>query len=272
MKHLAKVSVIALFLCLLGCASTISESGKDFSYQKDYPIKIGKTTKAEIIDKYGTPSNTEIKGNYQILTYSYSRESLKHGRAVGMGLLSAIPGVGLATLAMDQGVKKDDMAREFKILQFFTDFKTGVVKDYYYHDSDNVGQDESETLYLKAMSLKSDGGKNKECNALLEKAISLNSKNHRALNDLAWELIDSSVDVDKGISLAQRAVEVFPDSPYNTGTLGVGYFKKGDLENAEKYLDQAVKLYPIYEPGNLKSLQHDQEMLRLVREGKNKQY
>ncbi|MDO8723487.1 MAG: hypothetical protein Q7J31_14855 [Syntrophales bacterium] len=271
MKNLAKLSVIALFLCLLGCASTISESGKDFSYQKSFPIEIGKTTKTEVIDRYGAPTNTEIKGNYQILTYGYSRNSLKHGRAVGMGLLSAIPGVGLATLAMDQGVKKDDMAREFKLLSIYTDFRTGVVKDYFYNDSDNNGQDESESLYLKAMALKREGRKNKECTELLEKAISLNPRNHRALNTLAWELIDSSADVDKGVSLAIRAVEVFPDSPYNTGTLGVGYFKKGDLANAEKYLDQAVKLYPIYEPGNAKSLQHDQEMLRLVREQKSKQ-
>ncbi|PIU57716.1 MAG: hypothetical protein COS89_03810 [Deltaproteobacteria bacterium CG07_land_8_20_14_0_80_38_7] len=270
MKTLLKLNVIVFLFCFLGCASTIAESGKDFSYQKKFPIEIGKTTKAEIIDQYGSPTNTEIKGNYQILAYGYSRESLKHGRAVGMGLLSAIPGVGLATLAMDQGVKDDDMAREFKLLCVYTDFKTGVVKDYYYHDSDNVGHDESETLNLKAMALKRKGGKNKECTELLEKAISLNPRNHRALNSLAWELIDSSTDVDKGVSLAIRAVEVFPDSPYNTGTLGVGYFKKGDLENAEKYLDQAVKLYPIYEPGNVKSLQHDQEMLRLVREQKNK--
>ncbi len=270
MKTSLKIVVVALSVSLMACASTIAEKGKDFSYQKASPIEIGKTTKTEIIEKYGAPTSADVKGNYQILTYGYSRESLKHDRAVGMGLLSAIPVVGLAAVAMDQGVKDSDMAREFKLLRIYTDLKTGVVKDFFYNDSDNNGHDESESLHLKALALKRQSGKNKEYVDLLEKAVELNPKNHRALNNLAWELIDSSADVDKGVLLASRAVDVFPDSPYNNGTLGVGYFKKGDLDNAEKHLDRAVKLYPIYELGNAKSLKHDQEMLRLVREQKSK--
>jgi tetratricopeptide (TPR) repeat protein len=193
---------------------------------------------------------------------------MKHGRAVGMGLLSAIPGVGLATIAMDQGVKNSDLGHEFKLLTVYTDFRTGIVKDYYYHDSDNVGHNESETLFLKAAALKREGGKKKEYMELIDKSISLNPRNHRALNLMAWELIETSADIDKGLSLAARAVEVFPDSPYNVGTLGVGYFKKGDLENAEKYLEQAVKLFPIYASRDVKSLQNDKEILRLVKEEK----
>lgn len=268
-------SFIVLFLCIIFLAScatthTLNEEGRSFTYQKEPGIIIGKTTKRDIVSTYGMPSNSSVMGKYEVLTYSYSKKSFKTG-GVGSALLGAVPVVGLIQsgieLSKDQG--KDDTIREWQKLQVYVELASGIVKDYFYHDSQLNGHDESESLLLKSM-VSSEQKKNDEALKLLEKAIELNPDNHRALNSLAWYLIDLGIDVDKGTKLATRAVEVFPDSPHNNGTLGVGYFKKGDLANAEKYLQTAIDLYPIYAPRDFKGLQYDKAMLQTVRSQKKR--
>jgi tetratricopeptide (TPR) repeat protein len=175
--------------------------------------------------------------------------------------------VGLATLAMDQGVQDSEISREGRVLKVYTELSTGLVRDFYYHDSDMKGQDESETLLLKGYSLLKQG-KTQEAIQTLEKAVALNPANHRALNTLAWTLIDLNIDLEKGVRYAEEAVKVFPDSPYNNGTLGCGCFKKGDLEKAGKYLNVAVNLFPVYAPEDAKSLAHDKAILAAVQEQK----
>ncbi len=246
----------------LGCTSTVNERGSKFDYKPG--IVIDKTTKQDLVSMYGNPTETLYQGKYQVYRYLYKRDSLKHGRAIGMGLLGGLPVIGLSTLAMDNGVKNSDMQMEYELLQVTLDIKTGVVKDFFYHDSDMKGQDKSETLYLQAQPLLKQG-KTKEAIALLEQAVKLNPNNHRALNTLAWTLIDLDIDVNQGVSCAERAVAIFPDSPYNIGTLGCGYFKQGDMTKAEDALTKAVKLYPVYAPTDYKSLQHDKAMLQAIK-------
>jgi tetratricopeptide (TPR) repeat protein len=264
--RVVKVMVILMVIAVMavGCASTIDEKGRAFDH-KSGSVVVGQTTKRQIQEVYGEPTGRSVVGKYEIMEYYYGKESLKHGRAVGMGFLSAIPGVGLATLAMDQGVKDSDIAKEQQKMVIWVDLATGIVKDYYYHDSNGQGQDESETLLLQSKALQQQG-KTQEMIATLEKAVFLNDKNHRALNNLAWALIDLNIDVGKGVSYAERAVEVFPDSPHNNGTLGVGYLKKGDKAKAEKYLAKAIALYPVYAPTDQRALSHDRAMLELLKQ------
>jgi tetratricopeptide (TPR) repeat protein len=256
---------------LLGACSTthtLNESGQRFSLKSDIPIMVGKTNKKEIYDAYGRPSTSVIKGKYEVLAYTYSKATFKT-MGVGGALLRAVPGVGeavlLSDLATDQGkADRENTAREWQDLQFYIELSTGIVRDYYYHDSELIGNDESETLLLKSL-VAFQQKKNDEAVKMLEQAVSLNPNNHRALNTLAWHYIDLGINVDKGLTYAQQAVSSFPDSPYNNGTLGIGYYKKGDMENAEKYLQTAVDLFPIYAPIDGKSLQHDMAMLQTVR-------
>lgn len=266
MKRLIKFFfVLVLMTSVIGCASTTNEVGKDFSYKKSTNIRIGESSKKDVVNDYGEPTSSKVAGKYQILKYYYGRESLKHGRAIGMGALSAVT-FGVSDLVVDHGVRNSDRQVESKEMVVYVDIMSGIVKDFYYHDSDLNGHDESESLLLKALDARNKGGKNQEVKTLLEKAISLNPKNHRALNSLAWLLIDDNEDVDRGILLAKEAVELFPDSPFNNGTLGVGYMKKNDLDNAEKYLDAAVKLYPVYAPEAVKAFNHDNAMLMNIKE------
>ncbi len=256
-----------LIAVMIGCASTMNEKGKDFAFKKEIKIVPGTTAKRALLEAYGNPTSESIIGKYQVLEYFYGRESLTHGRAIGQGILGAAT-MGLSNLAVDHGVKDSDMKREFKEMRAYVDPVSGIIKDFYYHDSELNGHDESESIYLKCGSIRAKGAKLEEQRALLEKAISLNPQNHRALNNLAWLLIDNNVDLDQGVAYAEKAVAIFADSPYNTGTLGIGFFKKGDKEKAEKYLQNAIELYPIYSPQDQRALQHDKAILATIKQQK----
>ncbi len=86
--------------------------------------------------------------------------------------------------------------------------------------------------------------------------------NHRALNALGKLMIDAEIDVARGVALAQRAVELFPESPYNNGTLGLGYWKMGHRKHARIYLERAVSLFPVYAPNDFTTLAHDRTILK----------
>jgi len=268
MKKTNVLVLVMFFFLATGCASThkYSEDGRLFSYDENFKIIINTTNKGEIIQHYGIPTSTDTVGKYQILTYKHSQESFK---AKGINPLTFIPVVGLAVTAVEISSNEDHTKniRDWELMVIYTDLMTGVVKDYYYNDSKFRGHDESERLFIVAQKQLVDG-KTDEALQLLEKSVSLNSRNHRALNALAWQLIDQGIDLDKGVEYAQQAVSVFPDSPYNNGTLGVGYLKKGDAVNAEKYLQTAVDLFPTYAPTDNKGLQYDKAMLQHAREQK----
>lgn len=268
MKRYSGVLILAIIIVAVGCASTVSERGKEFVFKKEVKIIPGETTKKVILESYGEPTQQSMQGKYQILDYYYGREALSHGRAIGQGVLGAAT-FGLSDLATDHGVKNSDIKREFREMKVYVDPMTSVVKDFYYHDSDSIGQDESETLYLKATQMRLKGSKIEEITPILEKSISLNPNNHRALNSLAWTLIDNNLDLEKGIKLAVQAVNIFPESPYNNGTLGIGYLKNKDLDNAEKYLQIAVDLFPIYSPRDQRAIQNDRAYLMQVKQLKN---
>jgi tetratricopeptide (TPR) repeat protein len=170
-------------------------------------------------------------------------------------------------LSRDRG-KDLESKKEWQELQFYVELSSGVVRDYYYHDSMLNGNDESETLFLHSQAAFSQN-RNDEGVQLLEKAVLSNPDNHRAANALAWRLIDLGIDVDRGIKLASRAVTVFPDSPYSNSTLGIGYLKKGDMTNAELYLQKAIDLFPVYAPGDSKTLQQDKAMMLTIKDKKN---
>jgi tetratricopeptide (TPR) repeat protein len=266
------VIIMAVFMAACSSTQTLSENGRRFEFKKDGKIVIGKTAKRDIFDLYGQPSRGVVRGKYEILAYTYSKETLKPA-GVGNALLGAVPVVGLVEsgveLQRDRG-KDKNIHREWQDLEFYVELSTGIVRDYYYHDSALHGNDESETLYLKSIAAFSQK-KNGEAVKMLERAVSLDPNNHRAANMLAWHLIDLNIDVNKGTTYAEEAVRAFPDSPYSNGTLGVGYYKKGDMSDAEKYLQTAVDLFPIYAPNDVRSLQYDTAMLKTVRDEKKHQ-
>jgi tetratricopeptide (TPR) repeat protein len=266
MKKMSMVAVLFCFLFVVGCAAThkYHEEGSKFSYDDTFQIVLNTTNKRDIIQKYGQPTSQSTIGKYQVLTYQHRQQSFKRK---GMNPLSFVPVVGLAVSAVEISSDKDhtnDTIHEWEKMVVYTDLMTGIVKDFYYHDSKLQGHDESESIYIKAHQLLGKGNTD-EAVKLLKESVVLNPNNHRALNALAWQLIDLGIDIDKGVQYARQAVTVFPDSPHNNGTLGVGYLKNGDPDNAIKYLQAAIDLFPIYAPRDHKALQFDKAMLEEAR-------
>ncbi len=60
------------------------------------------------------------------------------------------------------------------------------------------------------------------------------------INSMAWVLIYLEIDIDRGIELSKNSVRIEPKSPYYLDTLGYGYYKKKDYDNALKQLLKAA--------------------------------
>ena len=65
-----------------------------------------------------------------------------------------------------------------------------------------------------------------------------NSANN--INSMAWVLIYLGIDIDRGIELSKKSIQLEPKSPHYLDTLGYGYYKKKDYDNALKQLLKAA--------------------------------
>ena len=74
------------------------------------------------------------------------------------------------------------------------------------------------------------------------RAIELNPNNALALNSLSYLYAELGRELDYALSLVQKALQFEPSNGSFLDTLGWVYFKKGDLENALRYLENASVL------------------------------
>lgn len=253
MKHL----IFKFYLILLGLLFTtgfapIRQEHDDIEC-KPGEVIAGKTTKRQIIELCGLAPKSRIVGNYEIL--EYRDNSAKVGKAIGLGVLGGLAG-GIPLEGLAGNYKKEAIV--------FIDLASGTVRDYYYHNyDDNKGHDLSESTLLQADEKIEDGNID-EAIALLKQSITQNPSNHRSLNTLAWLMTEMNTDSKAALGYAQKAVEIFPDSPYNNGTLGMAYLRNNDRENAKKHLEKAIKLYGLYFPTEEKAIEHDKAWLKFA--------
>lgn len=84
-------------------------------------------------------------------------------------------------------------------------------------------------------------GRVAEALSLLEESTRLFPSDPDAYNLLGWELIESGRDVERGVRLAKRAVELDPDEDAYLDTLGWGYYKQERLPEAIEVLEKAAR-------------------------------
>jgi len=65
-----------------------------------------------------------------------------------------------------------------------------------------------------------------------------------AYNALGYSFADRNVKLDEALSLIQKALEIAPNDHYMLDSLGWVYYRKGDLDQAVKFLQQAFKINP----------------------------
>jgi len=90
-------------------------------------------------------------------------------------------------------------------------------------------------------------GENERARDDYAKALELDPNNAAVHNNLAWLLIDSGLDRDQGVALAERALKLQPSNGTILDTLGWGYYKQGNYPRAVETLMRAREADPANE-------------------------
>jgi tetratricopeptide (TPR) repeat protein len=77
-----------------------------------------------------------------------------------------------------------------------------------------------------------------------EKALDLDGNNATALNGLGFVLVDTDMDLLRGLRCCKKAVDLKPQSPAYQDSLGWAYYKNGELLEARTWLRRALDAAP----------------------------
>lgn len=107
---------------------------------------------------------------------------------------------------------------------------------YFKNNKSNTSEYRLNIPYLTAMSASN-------TNSIMEYVdfiYSTDTNSANNINSMAWVLIYLGIDIDRGIELSKNAIQMSPKSPHYLDTLGYGYYKKKDYDNALKQLLKAA--------------------------------
>ncbi|WP_432633768.1 tetratricopeptide repeat protein, partial [Brachyspira sp.] len=107
---------------------------------------------------------------------------------------------------------------------------------YFKNNKSNTSEYRLNIPYLTAMSVSN-------TNSIMEYVdfiYSTDTNSANNINSMAWVLIYLGIDIDRGIELSKNAIRMSPKSPHYLDTLGYGYYKKKDYDNALKQLLKAA--------------------------------
>ncbi len=78
----------------------------------------------------------------------------------------------------------------------------------------------------------------------LEKSLELNPDQPQVLNYLGYSWVDQGINLDKGIKMIRRAVELRPNDGYIVDSLGWAQYRLGNYQEASDALERAIELKP----------------------------
>ena len=79
------------------------------------------------------------------------------------------------------------------------------------------------------------------------RALSLQPENPNIMNSLAWLLIDKEININEGLELVDKTLELNPDNSAILDTKGWGLFKLGKYKEALELIEKAWNFKPIYD-------------------------
>ena len=85
---------------------------------------------------------------------------------------------------------------------------------------------------------------NKQAVEYYEKALDLDGANTTALNGLGFVLVDSDMDIMRGLRCCKKAVDLKPHNAAYLDSLGWAYYKNGELLEARTWLRRAMDAAP----------------------------
>ncbi|NOT25145.1 MAG: tetratricopeptide repeat protein [Acidobacteria bacterium] len=97
---------------------------------------------------------------------------------------------------------------------------------------------------LALADLYSDAGRDVEAERTLRQVLTVAPGSAEVLNYLGYLLADRGRGLDEAVRLVQRALEVDPGNPSYLDSLGWAHFRRGDLQEAERYLTPAAEQLP----------------------------
>lgn len=107
-------------------------------------------------------------------------------------------------------------------------------------------------MQLALVGLYQDAGRSNDAERVLRQILVNEPANTNALNTLGYLLAVRGDKLDEAIGLVRRALDKEPDNGAYLDSLGWAHFRKGDLNEAEKYLSAAAARMP----GNAEILDH----------------
>ena len=90
----------------------------------------------------------------------------------------------------------------------------------------------------------SDAGRSSDAEKLLRQMLSNEPSNPTVLNHLGYFLANRGEQLDEAVNLVKKALDAKPDQPEFLDSLGWAYYKRGELNDAVKYLSQAAAKLP----------------------------
>jgi tetratricopeptide (TPR) repeat protein len=77
-----------------------------------------------------------------------------------------------------------------------------------------------------------------------QKALELNPDQPQVLNYLGYSWVDQGINLDQGLEMIKKAVELRPKDGYIVDSLGWAYYRLGRFDEAVKELERAIELRP----------------------------
>jgi tetratricopeptide (TPR) repeat protein len=97
---------------------------------------------------------------------------------------------------------------------------------------------------LGLADLYNDAGRDADAERTLRQLLEMEPANAEALNYLGYLLANRGRSLDEAVRLVERALVAEPGNPSYLDSLGWAHFRRGSLEDAEKYLTPAAEQLP----------------------------
>lgn len=79
---------------------------------------------------------------------------------------------------------------------------------------------------------------------IFDRALKVQPENAKLLNNIGYLLIETRINVSKGMEYVKKALRLSPNTPSYLDSLGWGYYQSGNYEKAVETLKQAFELAP----------------------------
>jgi Flp pilus assembly protein TadD len=100
------------------------------------------------------------------------------------------------------------------------------------------------TTQLALADLYTNAGRKTDAERTVRELVAIEPGNADALNYLGYLLADSGRQLDEAIRIVRRALDIEPNNPNYLDSLGWAYYRRGDYEDAEKYIGPAAQQMP----------------------------